>query len=94
MSRPPVLDSFNPFAVHPFTNSACLAPHNKPHNPSETMSEANISPPQVIFPIPQRVSTQNFLSVQNSKPKPVFVPFRKETVSPELYVRHPDRKWN
>lgn len=95
----PLLDSFDPFATHPFTNNSGLAP--RPPQPSQYPA----SPPQKHnFPSPQSApsssppATQNHSPVKapqpripppgspntSNSPRPIFVPFKQERSSPDL----------
>lgn len=92
MSRSPLLDSFDPFATHPFTNNSGLEP--LPPLPSPYPS--SISPTQSMNSLSSESVTHSSLNLQKqllsppslpSSPAanvPIFVPFRVDTSSPDL----------
>ena len=84
-----LLASFDPLAVHPFTNSSGLLP--KPTPPSQyphplpspaTLATPPVSPAQgfVHAPQPSRAPKKGPASAKG----PIFVPFRPERSSPDL----------
>lgn len=108
---PNVLSSFDPFAVHPFTNYSGPSQHGKqplppnqmhilPHPstltldgpavPSyqQTQFSAAQSSNRVYHPAPAPVGYQSQACQTYSGPassaRPIFVPFRQETSSPDL----------
>ncbi|GJE98127.1 hypothetical protein PsYK624_143490 [Phanerochaete sordida] len=87
MSQSSVLASFDPLAVHPFTNTSGLLP--KPAAPSQypmplpspaTLATAPSNMAHVAAPQAKRASP----SKSGSKKGPIFVPFRPERSSPDL----------
>ncbi|KAJ3977184.1 hypothetical protein EV361DRAFT_944633 [Lentinula raphanica] len=82
MSRSTLLESFDPFAVHPFTSSSCLAQRaTQSPKSSQGSAKTDITPESqtTIFVKPQKGYPQGYPA--STKPTPVFVPFRKETGS-------------
>ena len=84
-TRSPLLDSFDPFATHPFTNNSGLEP--PPPLPSSYPS--SISPTQSINSLSSESRTPSFSKLQKqpvsppSSPQanaPIFVLFRAESV--------------
>lgn len=113
MGRSPLLESFDPFAVHPFTNNSGLAPSlpqpskyptplPSPRYQPSTVSTSPASTPSsspesfTFFPssppsshvYPKHPSTQPTAPASTMSPsRPVFVPFRKDTSSPDLILK-------
>ncbi|KAE9400756.1 hypothetical protein BT96DRAFT_992673 [Gymnopus androsaceus JB14] len=100
MSRSPLLESFDPFAIHPFTNGACLAPQTisqpspQPQyswsNPAE---EVSYSTTRIASPTPQRPQGQSssLLPSPNSnpaaRPKKLVLNCRVPSISPSSRCR-------
>lgn len=87
MTRSHLLDSFDPFATHPFTNNSGL----KPLPPSPSLSP-------VLMPSDLPTSSSSAPNLHTSQPvplpsspqattPPIFVPYRRDTSSPELVLR-------
>lgn len=92
MSHSSVLASFDPLAVHPFTNTSGLLP--KPAAPSQyplplpspaTLATAPAPAPSVVAPQPKRAGgpTHSGGAARTQK-GPIFMPFRPERSSPDL----------
>lgn len=86
-----VLASFDPLAVHPFTNTSGLMP--KPMAPSQyphplpssaTLSSPPASPAQGFIHTPQPSRTVSPKKSLAASKGPIFVPFRPDRSSPEL----------
>lgn len=105
MTRSPLLDSFDPFATHPFTNNSGLEP--PPPLPSPYPS--SISPTQSVNPSSTESLTTSSPKLQKqpvsppsspSSPQantPIFVPFRVDTSSPDLeldMILKKNSKWS
>ncbi|EKM55909.1 uncharacterized protein PHACADRAFT_256842 [Phanerochaete carnosa HHB-10118-sp] len=94
MSQSSVLASFDPLAVHPFTNTSGLLP--KPAAPSQypmplpssatlaTAPPSTAAPPALAAPQPRHASPSKAGGAQGAKKGPIFVPFRPERSSPDL----------
>ena len=96
MSKSSVLASFDPLAVHPFTNTSGLLP--KPAAPSQypmplpppstlaaPTAPATNGTPAVHAPQPKRASPATKSPSKGAPAKgPIFVPFRPERSSPDL----------
>lgn len=85
-----IFASFDPLAVHPFTNSSGLMP--KPMQPSQyphplpstaSLASPPMSPPQgyVHSPQPSRAVSQKKAPASKG---PIFVPFHPDRSSPDL----------
>jgi len=87
MSSP--LDTFDPFAVHPFTNNCGVLPPSP--QPSRYPSAVRRYPVSSISPTPNPTlppSQQYSFPPQAASPaRPIFVPFRRETASPDLVLK-------
>ncbi|EKM83022.1 hypothetical protein AGABI1DRAFT_125499 [Agaricus bisporus var. burnettii JB137-S8] len=116
-SNSQILESFDPFATHPFTNGSGLIPQPpKPSqypipipsprqsssyspcreggsNPASASSTSSMtsgspsSPPTAPQPRRHPASTSLPRFSTSSSHQPIFVPFRKETSSPDLVLR-------
>jgi len=91
------LRSFDPFAIHPFTNSSGVIPppplpsQYPTHTPSVNMHSYTVQgtpssqPPSPLYaPQPRHVMTSPSTP---SMAKPIFVPFRKDSASPDLVLK-------
>ncbi|KAF8885005.1 hypothetical protein BD779DRAFT_1673881 [Infundibulicybe gibba] len=82
-----LLEKFDPFAIHPFTNYLGSNPKSqsssKPiptnNSPSSHSFVAPLNSPQ-----PQSPSKKQTSSLTANNSRPIFVPFRQENSSPEL----------
>ncbi|KAJ8455481.1 hypothetical protein ONZ45_g716 [Pleurotus djamor] len=82
MTASSLLTNFDPFATHPFTNNSGVLP--EPHRPSPHTS---LYPGTAYAPSSSqqsRSSTQGMSKSSNGQAKPIFVPFRQDTASPDL----------
>ncbi|KAF9452262.1 hypothetical protein P691DRAFT_805145 [Macrolepiota fuliginosa MF-IS2] len=119
-SQSQLLDSFDPFATHPFTNGSGLVPqppkpsqypipipsprrpsafsptysqynedYTKPSSSSSDSSVSSASPSSPVYaPQPRRKPVSTSPSRSPTSPvQPIFVPFRKDTSSPELVLK-------
>ncbi|KAG9226435.1 hypothetical protein CCMSSC00406_0003314 [Pleurotus cornucopiae] len=96
MAQSSLLDSFDPFATHPFTNISGVIPQppapsryaipQRPRASTSQTSSAASSPSssQGSSPTLQSPQPRPFAS---SPPQPVFVPFRQESSSPDLVLK-------
>ncbi|KAG7452686.1 uncharacterized protein BT62DRAFT_925235 [Guyanagaster necrorhizus] len=79
--------SFDPFAVHPFTNSSVILPQAP--MPSQYYSQPTsfvaTAPIQIMAPSPKRPVAQSKAS--SSSTHPVFTSFRVDTSSPDLVLK-------
>lgn len=89
MTRSPLLDFFDPFAIHPFTNNSGL----EPPPPLPSPYPPSISPIQSMNSLSSESLTHSSPKLQKqpvsppSSPQanaPIFVPFRVDTPSPDL----------
>lgn len=84
-----VLASFDPLAVHPFTNTSGLLP--KPAQPSQypmplpsPATLASTAPSALHAPQPKHASPSKGQPAKGGAKAPIFVPFRPERSSPDL----------
>ncbi|KAF8972639.1 hypothetical protein BDZ97DRAFT_1913137 [Flammula alnicola] len=77
----PSLSKFDPFAVHPFTNCSVNQNGSKPVNP--TSYGYPYGPSFGNYNL-RRVQPQPQVPPPNAPPAGIFVPFRKDTPSPDL----------
>ncbi|KAK0483445.1 hypothetical protein IW261DRAFT_951604 [Armillaria novae-zelandiae] len=82
-----LLDSFDPFAVHPFTNSSVTLPQAPMPSQyySQPTSSVATAPIQIMAPSPKRPVVQTKASPSSTRP--VFTPFRMDTSSPDLVLK-------
>lgn len=76
LATSPPLETFNPFATHPFTNFSAPNTLKPPSSNSDTIlpSTIDIKSPQPLRDAPTNPPTRS----------PIFVPFRQDKSSPEL----------
>ncbi|KAF7796750.1 hypothetical protein EIP86_007933 [Pleurotus ostreatoroseus] len=93
MSSRTLLSSFDPLAVHPFTNNSGLLPQPTPPSQypqaipspaSSTHSTPSSSPTPGLVHAPQPKAPSPQRRAGHPARAPVFVPFRPERSSPEL----------
>ena len=116
MACSPLLESFDPFATHPFTNGCGVLPqppppslyaipipssHSKPIGlskyPDLSTSASSISSSNstqslnfttpLLSPQPQRPSPSSSATPSSPPGRQIFVPFRKDTSSPDLVLK-------
>ncbi|KAK0503073.1 hypothetical protein EDD18DRAFT_1136201 [Armillaria luteobubalina] len=82
-----LLDSFDPFAVHPFTSSSVTLPQAPMPSQyySQPISSVATAPIQIMAPSPKRSVVQTKASPSSTRP--VFTPFRMDTSSPDLVLK-------
>ena len=75
MAQTSLLESFDPFATHPFTNNSCAPPALPPHAHTHAPGTNALCAPRPR----RRVQTKS------TKSEPVFVPFEQDrSVTPDL----------
>lgn len=85
-----VLASFDPLAVHPFTNTSGLMPKpappsQYPHQLPSSATHATTAQGYVVHsPQPTRTLSPTKKGPASSAKGPIFVPFRPERSSPDL----------
>lgn len=109
MTRSPLLDSFDPFAIHPFTNNSGLTPlpplpslyplpiPSQPTYPGLPTSSSSTQTINSISSMPNIQNTPSFFQPQSqpvplpkaspSRSPPIFVPYRRDTSSPDLVLK-------
>jgi hypothetical protein len=111
-----LLESFDPFATHPFTNGCGVLPqppppslyavpipssHSKPiglskypdlstfasTTPSSSPTQSLNATAPLLSPQPQRPSLSSSATPSSPPGRQIFVPFRKDTSSPDLVLK-------
>ncbi|KAL0947066.1 hypothetical protein HGRIS_013207 [Hohenbuehelia grisea] len=100
MAQTSLLDSFDPFATHPFTNNCGLVPQPPQSAPYPTSlfslprRSHMPSKPQASSPSSTQAPSKGMSSPKapqpryaSSAPQPIFEPYRRETSTPDLVLK-------